>query len=85
MKAFLSTPQKITTTDIPEDKYQTVSTDEFERYIADRLSAMSEPYRMEFYRQRDQRKESPLLSARDIDMLILEALEQSYKRNGESG
>ena len=85
MNDFMFTSQKINFSDIPEDKYQTLSTEEFEKYIADRLAAMNDSYREEFYRQRDRRRKSSLLSARDIDMLILEALEQSYKRNGKSG
>ena len=46
--------------------------------LSDRLSRLGEAYSEEFYRNRSSRSKDPYLSGRDLDLLILEAMERSY-------
>lgn len=52
--------------------------EEFEQMIKERLSKLDELSRSEFYRLRTHRKNNGVLSAKDIDLLTLEAMEKSY-------
>ncbi|MFA9465325.1 MAG: hypothetical protein ACERKN_13655 [Velocimicrobium sp.] len=52
--------------------------EEFEHEIKERLSKLDELSRNEFYRLRTKSKNNGVLSAKDIDMLTLEAMEKSY-------
>lgn len=52
--------------------------EEFEQMLADRLSKLDELSRSEFYRLRTHRKNNGVLSARELDLLTLEAMEKSY-------
>lgn len=51
----------------------------FEQTLEERLSKLDELFRSEFYRLRTHRKNNGVLSARDLDMLTLEAMEKSYR------
>lgn len=57
--------------------------EEFEQMLEERLSKLDELSRTEFYRLRTHRKNNGVLSARDIDLLTLEAMEKSYKYRNE--
>ncbi len=51
---------------------------EFEDMLAERLAKLDEESRSEFYRIRTNRKNDGILSAKEIDLLTLEAMERSY-------
>lgn len=51
---------------------------EFEDMISARLAKLDEESRSEFYRLRTNRKNDGILSAKEIDLLTLEAMERSY-------
>jgi intein-encoded DNA endonuclease-like protein len=72
------TLQKIKDLNLPFAGYQVVSDEEFEQELSDRLSRLGEAYSEEFYRNRSSRSKDPYLSGRDLDLLILEAMERSY-------
>lgn len=73
-----NTLQKIKDLNLPFAGYQVVSDEEFEQELSDRLSRLGEAYSEEFYRNRSSRSKDPYLSGRDLDLLILEAMERSY-------
>lgn len=50
----------------------------FEDELRARLEKLGEPYISEFYRNRGYRKESDTLSNKQLDLLTLEAMEDSY-------
>lgn len=51
---------------------------EFEDMISSRLDKLDDESRSEFYRLRTNRKNDGILSAKEIDLLTLEAMEKSY-------
>lgn len=51
---------------------------EHEEAIATRLAKLDDLSRSEFYRLRTNRKNDGVLSARELDLLTLEAMEKSY-------
>lgn len=51
---------------------------EFENMLSARLAKLDEESRSEFYRLRTNRKNDGILSAKEIDLLTLEAMERSY-------
>lgn len=56
---------------------------EFETMVSDRLSKLDELSRNEFYRGRMTNGKIGALPQKDLDLLILEALERSYKHQNQ--
>lgn len=64
---------------IQADEEDNIYDQEFEDMLDARLSLLDELSRNEFYRLRMSRKNDGVLSARKLDVLTLEAMEDSYR------
>lgn len=80
MKPYVIPSQKITAVN---ESLTTLNDEDFEEMISERLSCLDELSRSEFYRNRSLDDKIDLLPTKDRDLLILEAMERSYKHETE--
>lgn len=80
MKPYVIPSQKITAVN---ESLTTLNDEDFEEMISERLSCLDELSRSEFYRDRGLDDKINLFPTKDRDLLILEAMERSYKHKTE--
>ena len=80
MKPYVVPSQKITAVN---ESLTALNDEDFEEMISERLSCLDELSRSEFYRNRGLDDKINLLPTKDRDLLILEAMERSYKHETE--
>lgn len=80
MNSSVTTSQKMTAVN---ESLTTLNDEDFEEMISERLSCLDELSRSEFYRDRGLDDKINLLPTKDRDLLILEAMERSYKHKTE--